>query len=313
MPLAPGATLGPYQIDTPLGEGGMGEVYTARDTRLGRTVAIKVLPEHVANDPDLRQRFEREARAIAALNHPNICTLHDVGSQDGVDFLVMEHLEGETVGQRIQREVLSADEAVQHGLALLAALEALHGHGLLHRDLKPSNLILTVNGLKVIDFGLTRAQPTPGDESTETGLDLTKAGTIVGTPRFMAPEVLRGHPASAQSDIFAVGALLYEALSCEPAFTGSSVFEIAEAVLHGNPPVLVGSDAVDRTRPWSGFWSAPTPLRLIRIHSSAWCSRAVTADCSMPRCEPTSVRSGSIHTRRPPSCLRSFIWDGMRM
>jgi TolB-like protein len=214
------------------------------DTRLDRTVAIKVLPEHVAADPDLKQRFEREAKTISSLNHPHICTLHDIGSQDGVVYLVMEYLEGETVGERIQREALSPGEVVQHGLALLAALEALHGHGLLHRDLKPSNLFLTANGLKVIDFGLTRAQPTLSDETAETGLDLTHPGTLVGTPRFMAPEVLRGRPGSAQSDLFAVGALLYEALGGKPAFTGSSVFEIAEAVMHGNPRVLVGSPAV---------------------------------------------------------------------
>ncbi len=244
MPLQPGTTLGPYEIQTPLGAGGMGEVYRATDTRLDRTVAIKVLPEHVAADPELKQRFEREARTVAALNHPHICTLHDVGSQDGVDFLVMAHLEGETVDERIRRGVLPPVEVVEHGLDLLAALEALHGLGLLHRDLKPSNLILTANGLKVIDFGLTRAPATHGDDTAKTGLDLTRPGTLVGTPRFMAPEVLRGRPGSAQADLFAVGALLYEALSGKPAFTGSSVFEIAEAVLHDNPPILVGSDAV---------------------------------------------------------------------
>lgn len=192
----------------PLGAGGMGEVYKARGTRLDRTVAIKVLPEHVAADPDLKQRFEREAKTISSLNHPHICTLHDIGSQDGVDYLVMEDLEGETVGERIQREALSPGELVQHGLALLAALEALHGHGLLHRDLKPSNLILTANGLKVIDFGLTRAQPTHGDETTETGLDLTQPGTLVGTPRFMAPEVLRGRPGSAAQSIESTDAIV---------------------------------------------------------------------------------------------------------
>ena len=216
----------------------------AQATTRGRPAASSYLPEAFTSDPDRLARFEREAKVLASLNHPHICTLHDVGSQDGVDFLVMEHLEGETVDERIQRGVLPPVELVEHGLDLLAALDALHGLGLLHRDLKPSNLILTANGLKVIDFGLTRAPATLGDDTAKTGLDLTRPGTLVGTPRFMAPEVLRGRPGSAQSDLFAVGALLYEALSGKLAFTGSSVFEIAEAVLHDNPPMLVGSDAV---------------------------------------------------------------------
>ena len=241
MPLTPGTTLGPYEIEAPLGAGGMGEVYKARDTRLDRIVAIKVLPEHVAANPDLKQRFEREARTVAALNHPHICTLYDIGSQGGVDFLVMEYLDGETLGDRIGRDGLLLAEAVQHGLALLATLETLHGQGLVHRDIKPSNLILTQHGLKLIDFGLTRTQAPVGDE---TALDLTQRGMIVGTPRFMAPEVLHGRAGSARSDLFAVGALLYEMLSGKPAFKGSSILEVAHAVMYDNPPVLVGSSAI---------------------------------------------------------------------
>ena len=156
MALTAGTTLGPYEIQAPLGAGGMGEVYKARDTRLDRTVAIKVLPEHVAADPDLKQRFEREARTVAALNHPHICTLHDIGTQDGVDFLVMEYLDGETLEARVARGPLPLSEAVQQALAILSTLEAVHQRGLMHRDLKPANLFLTAHGLKLLDFGLAR-------------------------------------------------------------------------------------------------------------------------------------------------------------
>ncbi len=174
----------------------MGEVYKARDTRLDRTVALKVLPEHVASDSALKQRFEREARTVAALNHPHICTLHDIGSQDpstgggeAVDYLVMEHLEGETLADRLARGPLPLGEAVQHALVILSALEAVHRHGLLHRDLKPANLMLTPNGLKLLDFGVAR-WVTPA--LSETTAQLTQAGTVVGTPQYLAPEALQG-------------------------------------------------------------------------------------------------------------------------
>ncbi len=143
MPLSPGTTLGPYQIDAPLGAGGMGEVYKATDTRLDRTVAIKVLPEHVANDPDLKQRFEREAKTVAALNHPHICTLHDIGSQDGVDFLVMEYLDGQTLAQRLEKGALPLDQALQVAIEIADALDKAHRQGIVHRDLKPANIMLT--------------------------------------------------------------------------------------------------------------------------------------------------------------------------
>ena len=156
MALAPGTTLGPYEIEAPLGAGGMGEVYTARDTRLDRTVAIEVLPEHVASDPDLKQRFEREAKTISSLNHPHICTLHDIGSQDGIDFLVMEYLEGETLAHRLEKGALPLDQALQIAVEIADALDKAHRQGIVHRDLKPGNIMLTRSGAKLLDFGLAK-------------------------------------------------------------------------------------------------------------------------------------------------------------
>ena len=273
-PLTSGTTLGPYQVTAKIGQGGMGEVYSARDTRLDRIVAIKILPPHVAADPELKQRFEREAKTISSLNHPNICTLYDVGRaipQDPhpgplpegegvagdatsrlpeaaqpslVDFLVMEYLEGETLAARIAREPLPLAYAVQHMLVLLATLEVLHCHDLVHRDLKPANLILTPNGLKLLDFGLAR--PVKGS-TEETGMDLTQGAAMLGTPRYMAPEAVRGETTDGRADLFAVGAMLYEMLSGTPPFDGPSVVEIAHAVLHETPPVLTGSAAIVTT------------------------------------------------------------------
>ena len=156
MPLQPGTTLGPYEILSPIGAGGMGEVYRARDTRLDRTVAIKVLPEHVASDPDLKQRFEREAKTISSLNHPHICTLYDIGSQDGIDFLVMEYLEGDTLAQRLEKGALPLDQALRVAIEIADALDKAHRQGITHRDLKPGNIMLTQTGAKLLDFGLAK-------------------------------------------------------------------------------------------------------------------------------------------------------------
>ena len=241
MPLTPGTALGPYQIETPIGSGGMGEVYKARDTRLDRIVAIKVLPEHVAGDPDLTQRFEREARSVAALNHPNICTLHDIGRQDGVDFLVMEFLEGETLDARLAREPLSLSDAVQHVLVILSTLEAVHRRGLIHRDLKPANLFLSTHGLKLLDFGLAR----PLDPVlSATTAKMTQTGTVLGTPQYLAPESLHGQPVDARADLFAVGTVLYEMLTGQPPFKADSLVALVHAVAHERPPALTGSAAI---------------------------------------------------------------------
>src|SRR5215471_2942160 len=209
MPLASGNKLGPYEIQSQLGAGGMGEVYRARDTRLDRTVAIKILPTHLADNAEARQRFDREARAISSLNHPNICTMHDVGHQDGIDFLVMELLEGETLANRLLKGPLPPDQVLKYGIEICEGLERAHRSGVIHRDLKPANIMLTKSGLKVMDFGLAKAvTPTlassvaesPVHPTTPTiSLDsitspaLTQAGTIVGTFQYLAPEVLRGN------------------------------------------------------------------------------------------------------------------------
>jgi len=252
MSLPSGAKLGPYQIQSPLGAGGMGEVYRARDTRLGRDVAIKVLPAHLSSNPDLRQRMEREAKAISSLNHPYICTLHDVGSQDGVDFLVMEYLEGETLADRVHRGSLPLEEALKIGIQIAQALDKAHARGIVHRDLKPANIMLTKNGPKLMDFGLAKPAPglgsTSGDVSltpstptmsvaalTASASPLTQKGTVVGTFQYMAPEVLQGVEADACSDIFSFGCVLYEMFTGRRAFEGKSQFSVLGAILDKEP------------------------------------------------------------------------------
>ena len=241
----------------------MGEVYKATDTRLDRTVAIKVLPEHVASDPDLKQRFEREARTVAALNHPHICTLHDIGSQDGIDFLVMEHLEGETLMDRLARGPLTVAEAIPLAVTLVATLEVLHEQDVVHRDLKPANLFLTAHGLKLLDFGLARAVQR---ELGETNLALTGPGALVGTPQYMAPEALESQVVDLRADLFAVGAVLYEMLAGRPAFIGGSLIDVAHAVIHTAPPVLTGGG---RRRPRHQPCTRQTPRRQIPNCGSA--------------------------------------------
>ena len=225
MALAPGTRLGPYAITAPIGAGGMGEVYKATDTRLDRTVAIKVLPEHVAADADLQQRFEREAKTLAALSHPHICHIHDVGSQDGIDFLVMEYLEGETLEQRLKKVRCRSTRRCRSGFRLPTRLRRPPA-GIVHRDLKPGNIMLTKSGAKLLDFGLakTGAPAVAGSLSMlpTTPPNLTAQGTILGTFQYMAPEQLEGQEADARTDIFAFGAVLYEMVTGKKAFEGKS-------------------------------------------------------------------------------------------
>jgi Tol biopolymer transport system component len=241
MPLEAGARLGPYEIVAPIGAGGMGEVYRARDTRLDRTVAIKVLPESLAVDPQLRERFDREARAISALNHPHICTLHDVGHQEGVDFLVLEYLDGETLAQRIARSPVPAIEAQAIAVDVADALAAAHRAGVIHRDLKPANVMLTKTGAKLLDFGLAKnAAPviaTSGlSMAPTTPPNLTAQGTILGTFQYMAPEQIEGLDADARTDIFAFGAVLFEMLTGRPAFESKTRAQLLGAILKDEPP-----------------------------------------------------------------------------
>ncbi len=251
MTLSPGRRLGPYEVVSPLGAGGMGEVYLARDTRLGREVALKVLPRELATDPVRRARLEREARAISALSHPHVCALFDVGRADDegdeLEYLVMERLEGETLAARLERGPLPVPEVLALGRQLAAALAAAHRRGIVHRDLKPGNVMLTRSGAKLLDFGLAHqaeGEPTPGDGPHPTATlateraPLTEEGTLVGTWPYLSPEQLRGRPADARSDVFALGCVLFEALSGRRAFPGTARADIVAAVLSVDPPDL---------------------------------------------------------------------------
>jgi predicted Ser/Thr protein kinase/WD40 repeat protein len=241
--LTPGTELGPYRIESPLGAGGMGEVYKARDTRLNRSVAIKVLPAAFANEPELRQRFEREAQAIAALRHPHICVLYDIGHDQGVEFLVMEHLEGESLEQRLKKGALPLDRAMQYAIEIADALHSAHRAGVTHRDLKPGNVMLTKDGAKLLDFGLAKFGSRAGTFASATALPttphtLTSEGTIVGTFQYMAPEQLEGKDADARTDLFAFGAVVYEMITGRRAFAGDSRSSLIAAILRDEPPPL---------------------------------------------------------------------------
>ena len=238
MPLARGTRLGAYEVLGSLGAGGMGEVYEARDTRLDRSVAIKVLPAELARDAGARARFDREARAIAALNHPNICALHDVGDAEGHDFLVMERLEGETLQERLQRGALPIEQLLDYGIALADALDAAHARGLIHRDLKPANIFLTTRGVvKILDFGLAKSLADTDADLTRGVTDaLTVTGTTLGTVAYMSPEQLRAEPLDVRTDLFSLGLVLYEMATGQRAFTGSTTVVIAAAVLNQEPP-----------------------------------------------------------------------------
>jgi len=284
MPLTAGTRLGPYEIVAPLGAGGMGEVYKAQDTRLNRSVAVKVLPTHFADDPDMKQRFDREAQTIAGLNHPNICTLHDVGETDGVSYLVMELLEGETLAARLARGAKTAsgastgsgvrasgsvtlDDALKIALAIADALDKAHRQGIVHRDLKPANVMLVKGAgasaslVKLLDFGLAKWTTTASDTlaAAPTRADLSTPGMILGTLQYMAPEQVEGKEADARTDIFAFGAVLYEMITGRRAFQGKSQATLISAIMTGEPPplmeVLDGAGG-ERPRPARG---AKTP------------------------------------------------------
>jgi Tol biopolymer transport system component/predicted Ser/Thr protein kinase len=257
MPLTSGTKLGPYEIVSPIGAGGMGEVYRARDTRLDRTVAIKVLPAHLADTPDAKQRFEREARAVSALNHPNICTLFDVGSQDSTEYLVMEYIEGETLATRLEKGALPLDQSLRIGIEVADALDKAHRAGIIHRDLKPGNIMLTKSGAKLLDFGLAKATLPLASGGTLTAMatrttPMTQAGMIVGTFQYMSPEQVEAKELDARSDIFSFGSVLYEMLTGRAAFQGRSQLSVASAILEKDPEPMstlqpMTPPALDRT------------------------------------------------------------------
>jgi eukaryotic-like serine/threonine-protein kinase len=242
MSLSSGSRLGPYEIVAPLGAGGMGEVYRARDTRLDRTVAIKVLPEGSAPTPEDRQRFEREARTISQLSHPHICALYDVGCEGETEYLVMEYLEGSTLSERLAKGALPLEQTLRYGVEIADALEKAHRQGIVHRDLKPANVMLTKSGVKLLDFGLAKAVAPAAPQAALTSLptamgspNLTQEGTILGTFQYMAPEQLEGKETDARTDIFAFGAVLYEMATGQKAFMGVSQASLIGAILHTEP------------------------------------------------------------------------------
>jgi eukaryotic-like serine/threonine-protein kinase len=232
--------VGHYVIERKLGEGGMGVVYAARDERLERRVAVKTMLA-LADDETARKRFWREARAAASVNHPNVCQIYEIGEDKRQLFIAMELLEGEVLSERLRRGPMSPVDVVPLGLGILAALSALHARGIVHRDLKPSNVFLTAHGIKLLDFGLARPEI---DTCFDTDTGLTRAGVILGTPRYMAPEQVVGEPLAARSDLFAVGAILFEMLAGRPAFDGRTAIEILHATRYEQPPALTGSPAV---------------------------------------------------------------------
>jgi Tol biopolymer transport system component len=240
--LQPSTRLGPYEILSAIGAGGMGEVYKARDTRLDRTVAIKVLPEHRSSTPQARERFEREAKAISSLSHPHICPLYDVGHQDGIDYLVMEYLEGETLAHRLKKGALPPDQVLQVAIQITDALDAAHRHWVIHRDLKPGNIMLTKSGAKLLDFGLAKvrgAEAAAGLSAVPTATTpLTAEGTILGTMQYMAPEQLEGKEADVRTDIFALGAVIYEMATGKKAFEGKSQASLISAIMTAEPPPI---------------------------------------------------------------------------
>src|SRR5580658_4101020 len=249
MALASGTKLGPYEIQSPLGAGGMGEVYRALDTRLDRIVAIKVLASHLSSSPELKQRMEREARAISSLNHPHICHLYDIGLQDSTDYLVMEFLEGETLAERLRKGAMPMSEILNIGISIAEALAVAHRQGIVHRDLKPGNIMLTQGGAKLMDFGLAKPLlPTAGGSGTPPSFTamqtqsgpsplspLTTVGSIVGTIQYMSPEQIEGKEADARSDIFAFGAVLYEMAAGKRPFEGKSQISLASSILEKDP------------------------------------------------------------------------------
>ena len=242
MPITKGTRLGPYEIVAPIGAGGMGEVYRARDQRLNRTVAIKVLATHVSDQPDLKARFEREAQTLASLSHPHICPVFDIGRQEGTDYIVMEFVEGETLAERLRRGALPPDDAVRIAIEVADALDGAHRQGIVHRDLKPGNIMLTKSGAKLLDFGLAKlALPASSLAAASTlagHAPLTAEGTILGTIQYMAPEQLEGKEADGRTDIFAFGAIVHEMITGKRTFVGSSQASLIAAILDREPPPM---------------------------------------------------------------------------
>ena len=257
MTIETGTRLGPYEILAPIGAGGMGEVYRAKDTRLDRQVAVKVLSSHLSESEEIRQRFEREARTISQFSHPHICALYDVGRENGIDYLVMELLEGESLADRLGKGALPTEQVLRYGIEIADALDKAHRQGIVHRDLKPGNVMITKTGVKLLDFGLAKLQTAPGSlpvsgasrlaTEAHVSAPLTERGTVLGTFQYMAPEQLEGKDADSRSDLFAFGALLYEMATGKKAFQGKSQASLIGSILRDDPPSV--TEAAPMTPP----------------------------------------------------------------
>src|SRR5439155_3165303 len=304
MPLENGTVLSHYEIIAPVGAGGMGEVYKARDPRLNRTVAVKVLPAHIAERADPKQRFEREAQAIASLNHPHICVVHDIGHHDGIDFIVMEYLEGETLADRLAKGPIPFDQLLTHAIQIADALDKAHRYGVTHRDLKPGNIMLTKSGVKLLDFGLAKVQPVTPVSSpsvaptlvTAASQPLTMQGTILGTLQYMSPEQLEGKEADARSDIFAFGAILYEMATGRRAFEGKSQVSLIAAILEHDPlPV----STLQPTSP--PLFDDVTRICLAKNADDRWQSAAdLVHELKLLLRDQSSPKTVATSTRKPP-------------
>jgi len=333
LSLAQGTRLGPYEILSPLGAGGMGEVYKARDTRLERTVAIKVLPERLSSSPEVRQRFEREAKTISQLSHPHICALFDVGREGETEYLVMEFLEGETLSERLAKSALSPEQTLRFGQEIADALDKAHRQGIVHRDLKPGNVMLTKSGVKLLDFGLAKAIAPAQSSSSLTALPtqqgLTQEGTILGTFQYMAPEQLEGKEADGRTDIFALGATLYEMATGKKAFSASSQASLITAIMSAEPAAIssvvpMSPPALDRAvrkclaKDPEGRWQSAadlgSELKWIAEGSSAGVASPVTASRRRRSLQLSWIVSGvlaflaaalaaALLARRPPAAL----------
>ena len=308
MTLSAGTKLGPYEILAPIGAGGMGEVYRARDTRLGRTVAVKVLPAHLSGNAELRERFEREAKTISSISNAHICALYDVGRENGIDFLVMEYLEGETLSARLARGPMPAEQVVRFGLEIADALDKAHRQGIVHRDLKPGNIMLTKSGVKLLDFGLAKwkGAVVPAALSGLSAMPthatpMTAEGSILGTFQYMAPEQLEGKEADPRSDIFAFGATLYEMATGRKAFEGKSQASLIAAILEHDPPSIATSSRQRRPRStaWSGTVSPKTRTSASRRHTTR-CSISAESARAPSRAPPRHRPGERGRARRSP-------------
>ncbi len=308
-----GKTLAHYEITRAIGKGGMGEVYQATDTRLDRTVAIKVLPEHLADDPKRRERFEREARAISSLNHPHICTLHDIGEADGVHYLVMEYVEGQTLARRLEKGPLKLDQALEYAIQIADALDKAHRQGVVHRDLKPGNIMLTKSGVKLLDFGLAKLEttraPLEQQSTVEEKEPLTAEGEILGTLQYMAPEQLEGRDTDARTDVFAFGAVLYEMVAGKKAFQGERSANLIAAILQSKPMplsllrsgvpglldrVVDGCLAKDPEDRWSALHDVVLQLEGVRKEDWSARSPGSTAEVGKKRARFVVVATGVV-------------------